>query len=187
MGSTRSRRTSRSGADRYCDTKSEFGVVSQWGEREDPLAKGHGGHDAIGDIGGLVTHPPRAAARAEAALFAREGDEDVVAARVAVAPDEALGEIAAREVALEGVDHVARQRRGVGGFGVGDEGRVMLADEAVEDGLVRAARRVRGGDAGHARPFAGGVPTRFEGISRGNSARGHGGAQLHHLGRRTSR
>jgi hypothetical protein len=53
---------------------------------------------------------------------------------------EALREIAAQEVALEGVGHVARQRRGVGGLGVRDEGLVVLADEAVQDGVLRPAR-----------------------------------------------
>ena len=88
-------------------------------------------HDAVGDVRGLVAYATRATARAQAALLAREGDEDVVAACVAVTAHEATGEVAAREVALEGVGDVARQRRSVGGLGVGDEGGVVLADEAM--------------------------------------------------------
>ena len=48
--------------------------------------------------------------------------------------------ISAREVALEGVRHVARQRRGVRRLGVRDEGGVVLADETVQEGVLRLAR-----------------------------------------------
>ena len=120
------------------------------GHRHHPLADRDAREDAIGDVRGLVAHAPPGAARAHAAGLAREGDEDVVAARASVAAHEATGEVPAGEVALEGVDHVARQRRGVGGFGVLEEGREVLTDEAMKDGVVGAAGRVRGGDAGHA-------------------------------------
>ena len=51
-------------------------------------------------------------------------------ADVAMASNEASRKVAAREVALEGIRHVARQGRRVDGFGVGDEGLVVLAGAA---------------------------------------------------------
>ena len=57
----------------------------------------------------------------------RKRDEDVVAAGVAMAAHEALREVPAREVTREGVRHVARQWRGVGGLGMRHEGGVVLA------------------------------------------------------------
>jgi hypothetical protein len=66
--------------------------------------------------------------------------------------------VGAREVALEGIRHVARQRRRVSRFSVGDEGRVVLAHEAMEDGVVRPSRRVRGRGPRHEPRPAGRVP-----------------------------
>ena len=109
------------------------------GQAQDPLSHGRVGEDAVGDVRGLVAHSARAAARAQASLFTRKRDEDVVAAAASVASDEASREVSAPEVALEGGRYVARQRRGVGGFGVHDEGCVMLADEAMEDGVLGPA------------------------------------------------
>ncbi len=130
------------------------------GQAHHPLANRGAGQDSIGDVRGLVAHSPRAAARTQAALLAREADEDVVSAAVAVAAHEAPREVGAREVALEGIRHVARQRRGVGRFGVGDEGRVVLAHEAMEDGVVRPPRRVGGRGPPHAPRPARRVPAR---------------------------
>jgi hypothetical protein len=70
---------------------------------------------------------------------------------VAVAAHEALGEVSTREVALEGVLHVARQRRGIRRLGVRDEGGEVLADEAVQQGVLRFARAILRGRSGHGR------------------------------------
>jgi hypothetical protein len=143
------------------------------------------GEDGVGDVGGDVAHPPRAAARAQAALLAREGHEDVVAADVAVAAHEALREVPAREVALERVRHVARQRRGVRGLGVRDEGGEVLADEAMQQGVLRLAwdilpglRGERGaaGERRHAARRASGVPRGSSLFSRRSVHAGSGGA-----------
>jgi len=52
----------------------------------------HAREDGVGDVGGDVAHPPRAASRAQAALFTGEGHEDVMAACASVAAHEALRE-----------------------------------------------------------------------------------------------
>ena len=126
------------------------------GEAHHPLPHRGVGQDAVGDVRGHVAHATRATARAQAALLAREGHEDVVAARVARAAHEAPGEVAAREGALEGVLHVARQRRGVRCLGVRDEGGVVLVDEAVQDGVLGPARTYSAAGARGERPRAGG-------------------------------
>jgi hypothetical protein len=54
------------------------------------------------DVGGFVAHAKRAATGAEPALFAREGDEDVVPAGAAMAADKASGKISARSTAAGG-------------------------------------------------------------------------------------
>jgi hypothetical protein len=59
------------------------------GKAQDPLTHGRIGQDAIGNACRFVAHAPRAAARTKAALLAREGDENVVAAGIAMAPNEA--------------------------------------------------------------------------------------------------
>jgi hypothetical protein len=86
-----------------------------------------------------------------------------VATRVAMAAHKAWRKIAAREVALEGVRHVARQRRGIGGFSVRDEGFVVLADEAMEEGVLGAegkifGRRSEGREGRHAARSAADMP-----------------------------
>jgi hypothetical protein len=77
-----------------------------------------------------------------------------VLAAIAVTAKEPSRVVAATDIALEGIHHVARQRRGVRGFGVRDEAREMLAHEAMQHAVLRAARRIRGGDATHAGAFA---------------------------------
>jgi hypothetical protein len=56
-----------------------------------------------------VCHASTAAARADAAAVAREGDEQIVAAGVAVSPREALGKVTATDVRAKLLLDVARQ------------------------------------------------------------------------------
>jgi hypothetical protein len=136
-------------------------------QRQDPLPHGHVGEDAIDELHRLVAHPARAAARTQAAVFTREGHEHVVSTALAVAAQKAGRDVSAREVILEGVDHILRERRGVRALRVREEGGEVLADEAVEHGVVRPAgdifcrrsegrARTRGGR--HAARSAAGVP-----------------------------
>ena len=53
------------------------------GDAQHPLAHGSLGEDLIDEVGGALGHAPRAAARAEAASLAAEGDETFGAAAVA--------------------------------------------------------------------------------------------------------
>ena len=66
-------------------------------------------------------------------------DEHVVATGAAATEDEASREVSAGEIVLEGVDHVPGERRGTRAPRVVEEGVEVLADEAVEHGVVRAA------------------------------------------------
>ena len=77
-------------------------------EREHIVANGDGGQNAIGDVGGGVAHPPRAAAGADAPALARERDEQIPTAVVAVKTQEAVREDAAPEIRAEGLLDVMR-------------------------------------------------------------------------------
>ena len=154
------------------------------GQGHHPLADGDIGEDAVGDGRRLVAHATCPATRAESALLTRKGHEDVMPARVASAADEALRKVAAEEVALEGVGHVARQGGAVGRAGEGDEGLVVLADELMEDGVVRPPRRIRGAEARQGPGAAARrVPARGRWISavrsmpRGGAAMAEGGGR----------
>ena len=96
-------------------------------------------------MGGLVAHATRGAARADPASFARECDEEIVAARVAVAANEALFEPTAGEVMTKLVDDVFGQRRRVLGVDVPEKVVEVVADDGVEGRLLGTAGRVASG------------------------------------------
>ena len=85
-------------------------VAQTLGHREHPLAYGQSGKNVIGQMCGSLGHAPCVAGGAYAAPFAREGDEEVVAAFVAVGADEAFGENSAVEIAPEGLLNVSVHR-----------------------------------------------------------------------------
>ena len=133
-------------------------------------------------------HIRRAAARAQPAVLAREGHQHVVRTALAVAAQKASRDVSAREVVLEGVDHILRERRGVGALRVREEGREVLADEAVEHGVVRPSGNIfsrqsegwaRTREGRHAARFAAGVPGDeprvFSAIGAWRAWRRHGG------------
>lgn len=72
------------------------------GHREHDVAMGHGCADGVGDEGPLDERAPLVAARAEAALFAGEGEEELVAAVRTMQPRETGVEVAAIEEFLDG-------------------------------------------------------------------------------------
>jgi hypothetical protein len=72
-------------------------VAQGEGEAEYPLAKRDGRQHGVDEVGGALGHAAAAAAGAEAATFAGEGDEVVAVVVVAVDAGEAAAEIAAGE------------------------------------------------------------------------------------------
>lgn len=118
-------------------------------ERQDELADRDVGEDSIDEVGTGVGHSPTRAARADAAGLAAEGDEEIVAARIAVASKKAVGEDSAAEVGAEFSFDIARDRARVRVSGVGEERFQVVADHAIEDALGGAARQVWGGEACH--------------------------------------
>jgi hypothetical protein len=121
------------------------GLVDDEGVEAEFAQPNHPG--LVDDVGGLVAHPMRAAGRTQPAVLARESDEHVEPAMVAVAAQETLRGIAEGEVVLERVDHVLRQRRRVGALGVTEEGgEVFGRRRAVRpkaEPLRRVVRRLR--------------------------------------------
>jgi hypothetical protein len=106
------------------------------------LSDGHVGEDAIDELHRLVAHAARAAARTQAAVLARERHEHVVSTSIAVAAEKAGGDVSAREGVLEGVHHILRERRGVRALRMREEGGEVLADDAVEHGVVRPSGNI---------------------------------------------
>ncbi len=110
-------------------------------QREDPLPDGDLGEDPVHQVRGRVGHAAAAAGGAEAAAFAREGDQAIEPARIAVYAHESVGEDAAvqegPELALD------EARDGALAFlRAGEERLELLLDRAVEDALLGAAARV---------------------------------------------
>jgi hypothetical protein len=64
-------------------------------QRENPLADGDVGQDAIDDVRRQVAHPSPAAARTQAAVLARQGDEHIVATAAAATAHKAPPEVSA--------------------------------------------------------------------------------------------
>jgi hypothetical protein len=75
-------------------------------------------------------HPPRAAARAEAAAFARECHELLGLAGIALDPQKSMLEQAALEIRLELIFHVPRQRSILGSASIPKRG-IVLGHELV--------------------------------------------------------
>src|SRR6059036_2601400 len=77
------------------------GVAKRVWEREHPLADRHGRENAVGEERRGVGHAAPATRGAEAAAFARERHEAIVAAVVATQAQEAVGEDAAAQEGAE--------------------------------------------------------------------------------------
>ncbi len=144
-------------------------------KREHPLSHGHLGEDAVYQVCGRVGHASAATRRAEAPALAREGDDTVEPAVVAVHAHEAVGEDPAAQeaakLALDEARHDAFAR-----VGPGQEGLELRLDDAVEHALLRLSagvvipstptipvRRAEGSgckSAHAARPLPGACPSR---------------------------
>jgi hypothetical protein len=140
--------------ERAKDLARETGVVgaavAQWvGEGEDPLPDRHLWENAIDEVRGGVGHAAAAAGGAETTAFAGERHEPIVPTSVAVQAQEAVGEDAAAEEGAELLLDETR-RRPIAVSGAGEEGLELLANGAVQGGLIRrsgvhgAAKRLRG-------------------------------------------
>jgi hypothetical protein len=118
-------------------------------KRQHPLAHGHRGNDPVDQVRRGVGHPASGAARAYAAVLARERHEQVVPAVLTARADEAVSENAAAEVGAKLVLHVARHGRLVAVAGVREKRLQVPVYDAVEHCLGWAARPVRGCKDGH--------------------------------------
>jgi len=75
-------------------------------------------------------------------VLTREGHQHVVPTALAVTAQEAYRVVSARQIVLEGVDHIFRERRRVRALRVRKEGGEVLAHEAVEHGVMRPAGNI---------------------------------------------
>jgi hypothetical protein len=105
-------------------------------------------------VGSLRRHLPAAAARAEAAAFAGEGDESLEGAVAAPYSREAAGEDATREELAELALDEARQPDAIRPLGCGAQKVLeVVANDAVEDALLGGAGLIRA-DAHATKPAA---------------------------------
>lgn len=124
-------------------------AVTEWvGQREHPLTDRHLRQHAIDEVSRRICHATPATRRTEAAALAREGDEAVVAALVAVEPKEAVCENAtAKERAKLLLDEARRRLLPKGR--AREEVFQLLADDLVKEGLLRLVALI----LGHGVPF----------------------------------
>jgi hypothetical protein len=99
------------------------------------LADGYFRQDAIDEVRGGVGHAPAAAGGTEATPLAREGDEAIVAAGVAVEPKETVGKDPAPEVRAQLLLDEAG-RRAIAFACARQEGLELFPDDRVERGLL---------------------------------------------------
>jgi len=134
-------------------------VSERIGQCEHPLADRHLGQHAIDEMRGRVRHATSAARRAKAATLARERDQAVVAAAVAVQAQEAVREhTAAQERPKFLLDEVRSHLAAI--RGTREEAFQLLADDLVQKAPSRSwraysATRSRLGRRGRERRFQG--------------------------------
>ena len=110
-------------------------VTERIGEREHPLTHGNFGQYAVDEMGGGLRHSPAAAGRAESTPFAREGDESIVPARVAVDTQESMREYPALEIRTDLALNEPSDRRALSSR-PSQKGLELLANDFVEKGLL---------------------------------------------------
>ena len=117
-------------------------VAERVGQRENPLADGHFRKNAIDEVCGGVGHAPAFAGRTETTPLARERDEAIVAAGVAVKPQEAVSQDSAPEVRAQLLLDESG-RRAIAFACARQEGLELLTDDRVERGLLGSVPLVR--------------------------------------------
>jgi hypothetical protein len=118
-------------------------------QRENPLPHGDFWEYAVDEMSGGVCHAASTARRAEPPTAAREGEQAVVAAAVAVQAQEAVGQHSAFEVGAQLSLYEARHRRAPLAC-AREEALEMFSDDFVEQRLLGLAAFVLDG-AGPAR------------------------------------
>jgi len=116
-------------------------IAKRIGKRQDPLADRHLGEDAVDEVRRGVGHAPPAAGGTEAASFARERNEAIEPAVVAVHAQEAEGQHTTAEV----VPELLLDEAGNGlvpPSSLRQEGLELPPDDAVENALLGAVARV---------------------------------------------
>lgn len=106
-------------------------VAQRKGERKHPLANRLLWQDVVHEQCRRLGHPPRAAARAEAAALATERDQLLGLAGVALDPQKTMFKQSALEISLELVFHVPRQRSILGRPSIPKRG-IVLGYELVQ-------------------------------------------------------
>jgi hypothetical protein len=112
------------------------------GQGEHPLPDGRFGQHAVDEVGGRIGHSPTPTRRTEPPALAREGDEPIVVAGVAVDAQESMGEDAALEIGADLALDEAGDGRSSGSC-EGEEGLELVADDGVEAGLLGVVSCVR--------------------------------------------
>ena len=101
------------------------------------------GQHAFDEMGSRVSHAATAAGGTEAAALAADRDEAIVAAGVAVDPDESMGKEAAREIGPDlALDEAGDGR--AGGPSPIEKGDELRADDFVQEGLLGLVTNVVG-------------------------------------------
>jgi hypothetical protein len=115
-------------------------------KREDPLPHRHFGKNVVDEMSCAISHAASAAGRTEAPTFAREGDQPIVTASIAVDAKKAVSRDAALDVGAE----LTFDEVGHGGAiapGSGEEGLELIPDPLVKECLLRLVALVLDGEA----------------------------------------
>lgn len=120
------------------------------GQTQHPLSYGDVGEHMIEHVGGALGHPTATATWTDRAALAREGDEAVEGAIVAVKPGKPTGEpTTAEEVAKLLLDEPRQSLTVAETRGLGPKGLEVIADHLIDRPMPRASGFVARGRQGH--------------------------------------
>jgi hypothetical protein len=131
---------------------------------QDPLAHGNRWKHALYEVSGCIGHPPPTTGRAEPPPLAREGDETIMAASVAVDPQEAVGEHTTGEVGPQlALDEAGDWRPPLSR--VGEEALEVVTDDSVKQGCFGVVALILDGRPSRDRVVARN-PSKFDAVSQ---------------------